>query len=113
MRQVGLVPSSTAKPGGKETGRSVSHYIEEGGAFQRACQELLSTGFVIPWHTITPQCNDDDDHDGEDDETDTAKKKRASKTKYICPGCALNAWAKPDVFILCGNCHQELIVARS
>ncbi len=116
MRQVGLIPSSTAKPGGKETGRSVSHYIEEGGAFQRVCQKLLDTGFVIPWHAITPQDSDDDDNSGDDDDVDgdnAAKKKRASKTKYTCPGCTLNAWAKPDVCILCGTCHQELMVAGS
>ncbi len=114
MRQVGLIPSSTAKPGGKETGRSVSHYIEEGGAFQRVCQKLLDTGFVIPWHAITPQDGGDDDNNGDDDDGDNAtKKKRASKTKYTCPGCTLNAWAKPDVCILCGTCHQELMAVGS
>ncbi len=113
MRQVGLIPSSTARPGGDEIGRAVSHYIEEDGVFQRVCQELLGSGFVIPWHMITASgANDDDednDHEGSDDDHNTARKKRASKTKYSCPECRLNAWAKPDTPLLCGRCRHELI----
>jgi len=95
MRQVGLIPSETGKPGGKETGQAVLDYIEEGGRFQRVCQQMLATGFVIPWHTIV------EDHE-------TAHKKRASKTRYTCSSCGLNAWAKPDVRILCVECQYEL-----
>lgn len=110
MRTVGLIPSDTGRPGGLETGRSVSHYIEEGGAFQRACQKLLATGFVIPWHTVTPALND---HDQNDDDDDISKKKRESKSKYSCRGCRLNIWAKPKVRVLCVDCEQELVIASS
>ena len=118
MRKVGLIPSSTAQPGGDDIGRSVSHYIEEGGAFQRVCRELLQAGFVIPWHTITPSAGNDDGDGIEGDELDdddnpTTKRKRASKTKYSCSGCRLNAWAKPDVLILCGTCQLQLVAAIS
>ena len=41
------------------------------------------------------------------DET-TARKKAASKTKYTCPDCDLNAWAKPDTSLICGECHEAL-----
>jgi hypothetical protein len=30
------------------------------------------------------------------------KAKRASKTKFTCPGCGQNAWAKPDAKLICG-----------
>lgn len=106
MRKLGLIPSSTGEPGGDGIGRSVSHYIEEGGAFQQVCNKLLRTGFTIPWNTITPLQEDDGDGN-------KAKKKRESKTKYTCPGCALNAWAKPEVLILCGACRQELMASVS
>ena len=33
---------------------------------------------------------------------------RKLKTKYTCPGCNLNAWAKPDVVLLCGACEVAL-----
>lgn len=110
MRQVGLIPSDTGKPGGKDTGDSMSHFVEEGGAFHRSCQELLQVGFVIPWHTFNPLAGDDnsegsDGDDSEDNENSLTKKKRASKTKYSCSGCGLNAWAKPNVSIFCGTCR--------
>jgi predicted SprT family Zn-dependent metalloprotease len=42
MRALGLIPSDTGQPGGKQTGQKVSHYIEEGGAFDVACTALIS-----------------------------------------------------------------------
>jgi hypothetical protein len=35
------------------------------------------------------------------------KKKAASKTKYTCPNCDQNAWAKPDAGLICGICFDE------
>ena len=110
MRQIGLNPSSSGKPGGAEIGRAVSHFIEEGGPFQLVCKELLDSGFFIPWQMTTPSGADDADGSNGDD-NDITKKKRASKTKYSCPNpkCDLNAWAKPDAPLVCGNCRQDLI----
>ena len=45
MKAVGLIPSYTAALGGKEVGQKVSHYIEAGGRFERACVELVKQGF--------------------------------------------------------------------
>jgi len=33
MRGVGLIPSDTGAPGGREVGQRVTHYIEAGGGF--------------------------------------------------------------------------------
>jgi protein-arginine kinase activator protein McsA len=35
------------------------------------------------------------------------KKKAASKTKYTCPTCGTNAWAKPNTALICGACYEE------
>lgn len=40
MRAVGLIPSDTGEPGGKETGQRVSHFIEEGGALRARLRRL-------------------------------------------------------------------------
>lgn len=32
-------------------------------------------------------------------------RKAASKTKYTCPLCGANAWAKPSSLLVCGACH--------
>ncbi len=110
MKAVGLICSETGQPEGKNTGQRMSHYVEEGGVFEGACQQLIDTGYVIPWHTVLPQR---EENEGNDDADEMAKKKRASKTKYSCPTCSLNAWAKPEALILCGDCHQELVAAAS
>lgn len=97
MIEVGLHPSDTGKQGGKQTGQSMSHYIIEGGLFDKLCKKLIDTDtFLIPYL--------DRPESGEK----TRKKKAASKTKYTCPQCDLNAWAKPDVILICGSCDIPL-----
>ncbi len=49
MRDIGLEPSSTGLPEGKDTGRTVSHYIVPNGPFLQACQSLLLQGFALSW----------------------------------------------------------------
>ena len=47
-------------------------------------------------------------HDRMTDDDGVRKKKSASKTKYTCPICGLNAWAKPESRFVCSDC-QELM----
>ncbi len=49
MEAIGLVPSDTGLPDGKQTGRRVTHYIQPDGPFARACGDLRATGFKLPW----------------------------------------------------------------
>jgi hypothetical protein len=99
MREVGLIPTSTGQPGGKETGQKVTHIIEQGGRFDRACAKLIAEHPAILYH----------DRAGEDEQGRNARKKKAaSKTKYTCPGCGLNAWAKPAAALLCGDCNKPM-----
>lgn len=99
MIEIGLHPSDTGQHGGRQTGQSVSHYIIEGGLFDKSCKELIgSETFFIPY-LDRPEAGEA-----------TRKKKAASKTKYTCPQCDLNAWAKPDVSLVCGSCEIPLVV---
>ena len=34
--------------------------------------------------------------------------KAGVRTKYTCPNCGLNAWAKADVVLICGACEVAL-----
>lgn len=52
MKQIGLYPSSTGAPGGKETGSRVSHYILAGGRFEAAAAALLAEGFTFAWGSV-------------------------------------------------------------
>ncbi len=96
MKDVGLHPSSTGKPGGKETGQRVFHYIIEGGDYAISVAALLATGYQLPyvelWNT----------------DKKVAARKAASKTKYSCPSCGGNAWAKPDTALVCGTCRDDM-----
>ena len=44
MEAIGLIPSDTGAPGGKQTGQKVSHYIAGGGRFERACRRADRAG---------------------------------------------------------------------
>lgn len=96
MRELGLIPSDTGRPGGKETGQCMSHYVEKEGAFSVACDKLTRKGFRLTWQA-------------REQDRAAAAAKRASKTKYTCPGCDMNAWAKPGVSLCCGECECELV----
>jgi hypothetical protein len=36
------------------------------------------------------------------------KKKAASKTRYTCPACQTDAWAKFDVHLVCRECDERM-----
>jgi predicted SprT family Zn-dependent metalloprotease len=93
MKEIGLQPSTTGAPGGKETGQSVTHYIVAGGRYARAYAKLKASGFQLHWQSAPQDAQ--------------AKAKKASKTKFTCPECGQNAWAKPDALLICGNCYDD------
>ncbi len=49
MEGIGLMPSSTGRPGGKRVGQLMSDYVIAEGEFARATAALLDTGFLISW----------------------------------------------------------------
>lgn len=49
MIKIGLMPSATGKAGGPTVGQTMSDYIIEGGRFEAACSELLTSGFQVRW----------------------------------------------------------------
>jgi hypothetical protein len=93
MRRIGLQPSDTGEPGGKETGQAVSHYILPGGRYAKTFAKLAARGFQLHWQSVPVSAQD--------------KAKKASKTKFTCPECGQNAWAKPDSLLLCGECYDD------
>jgi hypothetical protein len=74
----------------------MAHLIDEAGNFKRACQSLLASHPAILYSDRTLA------------EDKTRKKKLASKTKYTCPSCGLNAWAKPGAPLMCGDCQEPM-----
>ena len=95
MLNVGLIPSNTGEPGGKQTGRQMTHYIEPDGAFETACADLKATGFDLPYFTKARET--------------VAKKKDPSKVKTTCPCCETKAWCKQGTRIMCFDCNELMI----
>jgi hypothetical protein len=95
MKRVGLHPSNTGKPGGKETGQRMADYIIDGGRFQIACAELLSKGFAIDYADIWKERE--------------GRGPNKNKAKYTCNHCGANAWGKPQSNFVCGDCLAKVM----
>jgi len=93
MKEIGLQPTTTGEPDGKETGQNMTHYIIASGGYERAYVKLAKTGFMLNWQSETVKKE--------------RKQKSESKTKYTCPTCKTNAWAKPQTSLICGACYEE------
>jgi predicted SprT family Zn-dependent metalloprotease len=100
MELVGLVPSTTGVAGGQRTGQRMTHYTVTGSLFDSACKELLKDGLRVEWQSRewSPLARG---------------KRQSSKTKYTCPRCGLNAWARPNVRLVCGECRKPLKMAST
>jgi predicted SprT family Zn-dependent metalloprotease len=91
MREIGLIPSHTGEPGGKQTGQAMTHYIEDGGSYDTKWKELESLGFTLEYqdrYAVHPH------------------EPRREKVRYACPACSIHVWGKPELRIACVNCQQ-------
>ena len=39
--------------------------------------------------------------------TEQGRGKKSSKTKFTCPDCGQNAWAKSGALLICGECYDD------
>ncbi len=98
MRSIGLIPSDTGRPGGRQTGRQMTHYIKHSGPFDHAADEMIAKGFVLAIvERSSPKAKL------------IALKKKLSKTAYYCPRCFAKAWAKAGSDFLCRPCRARLV----
>lgn len=101
MKAIGLHPSDTGAPGGKEVGQQMSHYIIEDGPFAVAFKALASDGFRLAWGELTGRLDGDEDNGGDQGND----KDRSNRIKYTCPVCDVNVWGKPQLRVICGKCE--------
>jgi len=105
MIRIGLCPSATGQPGGKETGYQMTHYILDGGEFEDAYCELDAMGFRLSWVEnnnlmvgLAPPTS----------KATQGTTDGSNRWKYSCPRCRFNAWAKPNGKLICGNCNTAM-----
>ncbi|MFP3709698.1 SprT-like domain-containing protein [Paraburkholderia sp. SIMBA_009] len=126
MKAVGLMPSSTGQPGGKEVGQHMADYPLPGGPFLIGCEKLLQTAFRITWmdrfpihpqHVSTPEelagdpsaealvalgafavPSENDSLDGESPAmAGEVSTNNSNRVKYTCPVCGDNIWGKASI----------------
>jgi hypothetical protein len=148
METIGLMPSSTGRPGGRKVGQHMADYVLAGGRFEHATKQLLQDGFEITWYDRYPALlrapaheaasggdgpggdspyspgGGDTQHPGSGILPDhawmapsaagvqltTAARAgdRSNRLKYTCPSCSVNAWGKPSLHLVCGDCGVSL-----
>ena len=96
MKSIGLQPSDSGEPNGKETGQKMNHYAIAGGAFERATASLLQSGFALSWADAAIL------------DKVVKPKKSGTRVKYTCPGCGANAWGKSELHLICADCNQSM-----
>jgi hypothetical protein len=113
MKEVGLHPSDTGAPGGKETGPKVSHYIVPKGAFATSCARFMGKHETILYQDRAAimakvrgkgKAGAEEGEEGEGEE----QPKSPGRIKFTCLGCKLNAWAKPSAKLRCEDCDRPL-----
>ncbi len=109
MRNIGLEPSNTGKPGGKDTGQQMTHYIINGGPFDRAVKSLITKGFKLSWADSIQKFSG---LDGEDETEGNPNPKKKSKWKFTCPDCGQNIWGKSDTNVACVKDMKRMICAE-
>jgi hypothetical protein len=97
MKEIGLIPSDTGKPGGRRTGQRMSHYIDPEGKFIKALRRMPRK-YVLPWLS-------------EEHEKPPAPK-TPKKLKLTCPGCEGVCWVtdgqSPEE-VDCGDCGEQML----
>ncbi len=115
MQSIGLMPSSTGRPGGARTGFSMSDYPIEGGAFDLACRELMIAGHTVNWREGRDlEWTTSSPNDGPNPRDDVARPKpkpRRGSTRacFVCAGCGLRAWSRPTARLSCTDCAQPML----
>ena len=94
MKAIGLQPSSTGKPGGRETGSKMADYIIADGPFTKAFARLAASGWRLNLESARRPAT---------------KASNASKTKFTCPGCGSNMWGKANSQDACPECDLRRV----
>jgi predicted SprT family Zn-dependent metalloprotease len=98
MEEVGLVPSTTGDAKGRKVGQRMTHYVADGGPFERAFQAMPAE-FLLPWACEEPGI--------------THAKLAKNKVKYSCPGCDVNVWGRPGLSISCDECRKPFVALEA
>ena len=93
MLVLGLIPSHSGEPGGKQTGQSMTHYIQENGSYDTKWSTLAASGFKLNY---------------QDRRAAQPVEPKKIKVRYACPNCSIHVWGRPDLKIACLACKEQM-----
>lgn len=120
MIDVGLMPSDTGEPGGKMTGQSMTHYVIDGGLFERVFNTLKAEDLeglrlkyrpvpVVGASIVGPIDGDpDDDPESEGQQPREPEPRSGKRVKYTC-ACGNNVWGRTGLWIKCDECNTYFL----
>jgi len=104
------MPSNTGEPGGRRVGEQMTHYIIDGGPFDRACADLLTTEYTLSWFDRFPPVDPVPVERGGCASSGALaavapaiKENGSNRVKYRCPSCSSQVWGKPELKLVCGE----------
>ncbi len=95
MRQVGLQPSSSSEPGGKQTGYHMGHYIVAGGQFDESFARFEAAGGTLRWADM-PTADDNEEP-------------KPKRLKFVCPCCKQNVHGVSSTDVRCNRCNLVMV----
>lgn len=97
MENIGLIPTSTGKPGGKKLGFVMTQIIDKNGEYYKKTKELIKAGCVFDFVSLK-----------EGNESKTAcEKAPQTRVRYKCE-CS-SFWGKKGLKVRCLNCNENFI----
>lgn len=96
MFDIGLQTSSTGEFGGRPTGQSMSHYIIDGGLFEKTAGAFLLGETKLEWNSIPT--------------IKITKEKSKTREKFVCPVCMQSVQAKKTANIVCGDDMTKMVI---
>ncbi len=118
MKSVGLIPSHNGQPDGKQTGQTMTHYIEKGGRYEKAFAQMPKK-HLLPFTSLDGEVmksmiEGKGTKSGKGERKNRLHKLRPpsrNKTKYSCPSCKANVWGRPNLRIKCQDCNAPFETA--
>ncbi len=115
MIEIGLMPSSTGREGGKTTGQNMSDYVIEEGLFQKAFKSLQENNMEpLPLEPENSHlyCKETNAYGSVTflpvPREENKRTKTGTRVKYSC-GCGQNIWGKKDLKVYCLDCNSDFL----
>lgn len=97
---------------GGYTGKMITQKLIEGSLVEKAIRSLPDAA-IIPWEAselhLPGEGGSGGSSAGPANNEDPMPKPKGTRSKYTCPVCGLNAWAKPGALIMCGTDSRFMI----